>query len=222
MIKWFIRGYIILMLVYTGWRTWDFITQTLPDNDGTFWLAILFLFATEVGLFMWHEISMRYITTYFQLYIATTLMWVDFVASIGAGVADMILRQTVVNYQVPMWLGQALIYGLPLIVAANVAGAMMYLSNDADLKKQRARKMLDFEADEMAIRYLTDHKRNLVAARKKEITADIAEDWHPAALPLITGTQATPAAINTGTKKQNRSNGHTEEKINLNPTSGDL
>lgn len=171
--KWIIRLYSLVLLAYTGWRTWDFINQQLPDNETGFYLAILFLFATEIGLVIWHEASLGHTTTYTQHGIATALTWVDFAGSLGAGLADMIIRQTISDYQVPEWLALALIFGLPAIVALNVAGAILYMQNDAESVEDRAERFLAFEATKQAIKDLDRNRSQLANARKAEIYQDI-------------------------------------------------
>src|SRR5512146_1845823 len=100
--KWIIRIYSVVLLGYTGWRTFDFISSQLPKNDISFWLSIAFLFCTEAGLLIWHELHLKHTTTEEQENIARWMTWIDFIGSLTAGIADMILRQTLVQgYQVP-------------------------------------------------------------------------------------------------------------------------
>lgn len=204
--KWIIRIYTFVLLIYTGWRTIDFLLMQLPDNDVSWWLALVFLFATEIGIFLWHEISLSHTTTYTQHYIATGLTWLDFTGSFGAGVADMILRQTMMaDYKIPPALAMGLIIGLPLIVAINVAGALVYLANDADLQRMRTRKFLEFEADQQAMAEINAGRRKLVANRKQALMKELTTDYHE--LPSTPKLMAPP------------SNGHnTEELVEINPT----
>jgi len=190
--RWVIRAYVIVLLFYTGWRTYDFMVQQLPKSDISFWLAILFLFATEAGLFIWHEVSINHTSTYTQHYLSTTLTWLDFAGSLSAGIADMIIRQTLVSdYVIPPVLVTALIYGLPIIVAINVAGALVYLANDAELVEERERRFLSFEAYRQASRALKDSKSKLVASKKKELYRTISgEDLATPALPANTASIA--------------------------------
>ena len=125
--KWVIRVYSLILLGYTGWRTYDFMSSQLPKNDLTFWLSIAFLFATEAGLVLWHEANLNHTTTQEQEYISTAMTGIDFVGSLTAGIADMILRQTILEgYQIPPVLAQFLIFGLPLIMAANVGAVILF------------------------------------------------------------------------------------------------
>ena len=208
--KWIIRIYTFVLLIYTGWRTIDFLLMQLPATDTSWWLAIVFLFSTEIGILIWHEISLSHTTTYTQHYIATGLTWLDFTGSFGAGVADMILRQTMmVDYKIPPALAMGLIIGLPLIVAINVAGALVYLANDADLRRMRTRKFLEFEADQQAMAEINAGRRKLVARRKQALMKELTTDYGD--VPLMATRKELPAPP---------SNGHNTEEAELmaNPT----
>lgn len=175
--KHIIRAYSFVLLIYTGWRTFDFVSSQLPKTDLSLWLSLAFLFAAEVGLLLWHEISISHVTTREQSYIATTMTWVDFVGSLAAGIADMILRQTLLDsYAVPAFLAQFLIYGLPLIMAANVAAVLLYLSHDAEVQLDRAKKQLRFEIYRQSIRELADNQGQIAEGMKKDIYRQLRDD----------------------------------------------
>lgn len=175
--KWVIRAYSFVLLGYTAWRTVDFLLSQLPKNDISLWLSLAFLFAAEVGLILWHEISIRHTSTLEQHYISVTLTWVDFVASLAAGIADMILRQNMIEgYTIPPILAQALIFGLPLVMAANVGGVLLYLSNDAETRLETAKKQLRFEVHKQAIKELTDQKSAVAASMKGDIARQLKAD----------------------------------------------
>lgn len=170
-----IRCYAVILLLYSGWRSYDFIKNQLPEGEISMWLSILFLFATEAGLAIWHEASVNHSTTYTQHTTAIILTWVDFAASLGAGTADMILRQTLMEgYQIPALLASALIFGIPLIVAANVAGALVFLANDAESKLEQARRFLLFEASRQALKSIAENREVLVSGKRDEIYGDVA------------------------------------------------
>lgn len=168
--KWIVRGYLFVLLAYTGWRTFDFMLNQLPAGDTSAWLAIFFLFSTEVGLLIWHEINISHTTTYTQHYLSMGLMWLDFVGSLGAGIADMIIRQTLVDsYQIPPVMATGLLFGLPILVAFNVAGGLVYLMNDSNAVIQRETRFLNFEAQDQAIRELQTGRSKLVSNQRREI-----------------------------------------------------
>lgn len=175
--KWIIRIYSFVLLAYTAWRTVDFLLSQLPKNDVSLWLSLAFLFASEAGLLLWHEVSLNHTTTREQHYISTGLTWVDFIGSLAAGTADMILRQTMIDgYAIPMWLAQALIYGLPATMAANVAAVLLYLSNDAEVQLDRAKKHLKFEIYEQAMKELGENRGAIAESMKKDIFRELRDD----------------------------------------------
>lgn len=175
--RWVIRGYAFILLGYTAWRTVDFLLSQLPTGDVSLWLSIAFLFASECGLLIWHEVSLNYSTTREQHGLSVVLTWTDFVASLAAGTADMILRQTLLaDYRIPNFLAEALIYGLPLVMAANVAGVLIYLSNDAETQLDRAKKTLRFEVTRQAIRELEDNMSAIAEGMKKDIARKLRDD----------------------------------------------
>lgn len=165
-----IRIYSVVLLAYTGWRTYDFISAQLPKNDINFWLSIAFLFATEVGLILWHETHLRKVTTREQEYITRAMTWVDFVGSLAAGTADMILRQTLVEgYTIPPAMAQFLLYGLPIIMATNVAAVILYEQSDAETQQERAEAELTFEIHRQAIRDLRADRKAIATAKKTAV-----------------------------------------------------
>ena len=48
--RWIVRAYTLVLLAYTGWRTYDFMMQQLPDDSFNFWLAILLILVFAVKL----------------------------------------------------------------------------------------------------------------------------------------------------------------------------
>ncbi len=175
--KWVIRLYALVLLGYTGWRTYDFMLHQLPQGETGYVMALLFLFATEAGLALWHEISLNHSTTHEQHLAATALTWLDFAGSLIAGTADMILRQTFAQgYVIPPLLVTILIYGLPLAVALNIAGVLYYLSNDAEAQLDRGKKQLRFEITRQALRELADNKGAIAEGMKKDIFRKLRDD----------------------------------------------
>lgn len=200
--RWIIRGYAIVLLAYTGWRTYDFMIAQLPTGDLSTWLAIFFLFSTEAGLALWHEISLHHITTNEQRLISVALTWVDFAGSLSAGIADMILRQSFYEgYAIPQALALFLLYGLPGIVAINIAGVLYYFSNDADVQLEHAKKATKFEITKRALRELEDNqdaiaenmKKDIFEKLREEITGKVARKYLRN-LPLIPPVNGKPEA----------------------------
>lgn len=164
--KWIIRVYSLVLLAYTGWRTYDFMSSQLPKSDISFWLSIAFLFATEAGLVLWHEAHLHHVTTDTQDKLTQALTWIDFVGSLAAGVADMILRQTFIEgYEIPPMLAQFLMYGLPCIMAINVAGVILFEQNDAEVQEDAAEKAARFEVHKQAMKQIRADRQALATEK---------------------------------------------------------
>ena len=222
--RWIIRVYAFILLGYTGWRTYDFMVNQLPQGqDASQLLALLFLFATEIGLVLWHEISMSHTTTREQHGISTALTWLDLIGSLGAGVADMILRQTfITGYQIPALLATLLIYGLPVAVALNVAGTLLYLSNDGELQIDRAKRQLRFEVTRQAIRELKDNQSAIAEGMKRDIYRQLRDDVTGKLEKEFLKDQKTapPAAPTFGKNGHSSTISYNSETEKVNPTQG--
>jgi hypothetical protein len=159
-----------MLLVYTGWRTYDFMSNQLPKGgDGVLniLLSLAFLAATEFGLIMWHFLSRKHANTSTQEKTADTLTWLDFGASFGAGVADMVLHQTLLEgYVLPPIIGYVLLYGLPLVVAANVGAGLIYKKNDAQEILRRKEKQAEFAKTDLEIEILDQTIRSLSGQKR--------------------------------------------------------
>lgn len=169
--------YSVVLLGYTGWRTYDFMYMQLPtDGAVRYVLPLLFLFATEIGLLLWHYVLNHAITTRYQHRIVMALVIVDFFGSLTAGVADMILRQTfIVGYIVPPLLVEVLIYGMPSIVAMNVAGFLAYEYFDSERSQKRAEREVIFEIHEQAMEEIANSRGSVAKELKSDIKDHILE-----------------------------------------------
>ena len=177
MSKWVIRLYAIALLAYTGWRTFDIVSQQLPTGLTGTSLAGIFLFATEVGLLLWHELSLSHVTTRQQDNIATVMVWVDFTASTLAGVGDMIIHQTLLEgYTLPPILASLIIYGLPITVALNVAAAIYFMSHDSQVLVDKAKRSLAFEIQSQALQELRANSESIGKALRGDIYRALKDD----------------------------------------------
>ena len=168
--KFFLRAYSVILLIYTGFRTYDFISSQLPKTDANFWLSIAFLFGTEIGLVFWHETNLKHTTTAIQDNVTFIMVWVDFIGSLAAGIADMILRQTFAEgYTIPPFLRDFLMYGLPLIMGLNVAMAIIFEQNDAKTQEAKAEKALQFEIHQEAMQDLRMDREAIAQEKKSAI-----------------------------------------------------
>ena len=172
-------AYLGVMALYTGYRTWHFLGEQMSgigNDEIRVFLPLLFLFAAEVGIGIWHTLNMNHTTTNEQDIISGTMVWVDFVASLGAGVGDMIIAQSMIIYTVPRWLAVALIYGMPAVMALNIAAGLLFLSNDGQAKIEKGKKSLRFEIHRQALKELQDNQGQIAGSMKKDIYAQLRRE----------------------------------------------
>lgn len=166
MTKYAVYTYTLVLMAYTGWRTFDFMGSQLPKDNISFWLAVIFLFAAEIGLLTWHTLALSHATTEQQEQIAKVMAVIDFIGSTGAGVADMITRQTMLaGYEMPVWLAEALMWGLPAVVALNVAAVLLYQWFDAAAWLAREQRQATFEITKQAIVALRNDRSAIATAK---------------------------------------------------------
>lgn len=225
--RWAIRIYAFILLGYAGWRTYDFLLTTLPKGDTSYILSILFLFATEAGLVLWHEVSIKHTSTTEQHYISTGLTWVDFAGSLAAGTADMILRQTfVTGYVIPPLLVTLLVYGLPIVVALNVAGVLIYLANDSELQLDRAKRELKFEITRQALKEMNENKGSIAEQMKSgiyqrlknDVTGKYSASPRSPSMPFMPEPSSPSIAMQAALSPPGNGNGKSDEPVKINPT----
>ncbi len=208
-------GYEFVLLAYTGWRTWDFLSTNLPVAIATE-IALLGIFALDAGLIAWHTLYRKFANSESQETTAKWLVVVDFAGSLGAGVADMIIRQTMITYSIPPLLAKALIFGIPLIVAINVAAVLYYQANDPDEREERARRRVEAKIRSLAIQDVEDSAEAIAVELKK----DISEVLKKKARENITGRylgRKSVEPVNPAPSKPGK-NGYGTETIAPDPT----
>lgn len=187
--------YAVILSGYMGWRTWDFMSQQIPPEmgDAGFYLPLLYLFATEIGMIVWLEVSRRATTTH-QYVISTVFTYLDFVGSSFAGVADMITRQQMIAMTIPETLARFLTYAMPVLLATNVLAVIAFLKFDADEMRERSDRELNWAAYSGAAKWAKAHKGQLVAAKLDALIAGLQDDANDIGTLKITRVKRRPAA----------------------------
>jgi hypothetical protein len=144
--------YAVALLVYAGWRSFDYMTRLLADVSTTTanLVAIVFLFASEIGLLVWLYVAGPNATTEAQETTATVLMVVNFIGSMILGLADILAHNTLYAFEMP-WAEPVLLLTPWVLVAANVAGHIVYHRSDADEKLKQAERALQFQERKLHI-----------------------------------------------------------------------
>lgn len=157
-----------ILLGYTVYRSYDFLQYNLPTAIAGE-VALLGVFALDIGLIVWDTAYSYFAKSKRQEQISLAFIVVDFLGSFGAGVADMILRQTMINYVMPPVLGKILIYGIPAIVAGNVAALIYYMINDPTQAEKRVRRRIEAKVIEGALEQVEADADALAQEVKKSI-----------------------------------------------------
>ncbi len=171
-----------ILLGYTVYRSYDFLSYNLPQAIAGE-VALLGVFALDVGLIIWDTVYSYAAKSKRQEGVALAFIIVDFIGSFGAGVADMVIRQQMIDYAVPPVLAKLLIYGIPAIVAGNVGALIYYLVNDPGLREARVKRRIEAMVTEMAL----DEAEADAEALAQEIKKPIADEIKRRAKENVTG-----------------------------------
>lgn len=213
----------VLMLVYTAWRSFDFIGGSLEGVDRTtaFIVAASFLVFSEIGLLLWLHIGGPGSTTDTQENVAGVLVWVDFVGIMIMGLGDMLRRNSF--YEVDLSVLDPVLFLSPwLLVFCNLAGYLIYRRADADEETARAERQLkheearlDIEIRRAAVQGLRAESTGiaqslspgLVRSVKDRVTGRTARRYSKEADALAINGSESPAAVEQSnpTKARKRS-----------------
>lgn len=171
----------IAMLVYSGWRVFDYMGSNLAGVDDTvrFIISVAFLAFSEVGLLIWLHIGAPHATTDLQEGVATFLIWANFAGSMIIGLADMLKHNTV--YQVDLSALDPVLFIAPwIMVVLNLGGYLLYMQADSESMLDREERRLrheetrvELEARRAAIRELRANQAGLAEKLAPHYIADI-------------------------------------------------
>lgn len=180
-------GFAVVLLAYSAWRSFDYLTIGLKGVDPTIAtvVSLVFLFASEIGLLLWLHAGVPHSTTDAQETIAKGMIGVDFVGSLALGVADLLLRNTVyiVDFH---WLDPILLVAPALLVAANVGAVVLFHLSDAEEQLRRAERQLDYEESQLEIEARLSAIKELRSSRR-EIGSKLAPSIYAHVRDRVTG-----------------------------------
>lgn len=171
----------VAMLLYTAWRSFDYMNNNLQGVSDIVrvLISIAFLSFSEIGLIVWMHIAQPNATTDTQETVSSILIWVDFLGSMVVGLGDMLKHNTF--YTINLSILDPVLFLAPwLMVVANVAGYIIFHGADSENQLDRAERRLrheetkvEMEAREEAIRQVQANKRAMAEKLAPSYAGDI-------------------------------------------------
>lgn len=140
------------MLIYTGWRTFDYMRGMLSDVDYTtsMIVSLAFLLFSELGLLVWLHYGQPKATSGTQESVAVGMMWIDFFGCMIVNLADLLRHNTF--YEVNLEQLDLVLFIAPwVLVALNVAAYLVYKTSDSNAAIERAERRLAHEEHQAEI-----------------------------------------------------------------------
>lgn len=131
-----------VLLVYTAWRSYDFLTTTVPD--GFQFLALVGLWGLDIGAIGWSVVWIFGSTTKYQDWTAITFFVVDLSGVVLTSLTDSLMyskEETAVSGT----LSGIAMFIIPLVIVANVIAGFIYHMVSPATKTRRANRKADAE-----------------------------------------------------------------------------
>lgn len=161
------------LLVYSGLRSVDFITATLPpDKQILAWFALA---ATEGGIMAWLLYFLFAAAGGWQRAIAVVMLVVDFLGSVALFTADTLLRSGEAGMIASLTSNEirAIILAMSGVIALNTAATVAcHIFDPANRKRMAAEEAQD-AIEDAAIKRISGDADNLAA----ELAPHLAGDW---------------------------------------------
>ena len=176
-------GYAIILLLYAGWRSFDYMRGMLTGVNSTvaYMVAISFLFCSEIGLLIWLHKAAPDSTTDTQETTANIMVAINFAGSMVLGLADILKHNSIYEVELP-WIEPVLLLAPWILIASNVLGHIIYHRTDSDEMIKRAERELKYQerklhitAKQAAIQSLKDSEEELARKLSPHYFKDIQD-----------------------------------------------
>lgn len=131
----------LVLLVYTGWRSYDFLTTTVPD--GWQMLALIGLWGLDIGAVFWSLTWIFGSTGKFQNWVSVTMFLVDLSGVALTGLTDSLMygdKGAMVDA-----LGGITRIAVPIVMFLNVLAGFIYHMTSPQTKDRRKKRELQAE-----------------------------------------------------------------------------
>lgn len=155
-----------VLLLYTGYRSWHFLSSSIDDEFQI--LALVGLWGIDVGMIFWACVWIFGSSSPGQDGVSMTMWIVDVIAMVLTSVIDTIMYAD--GSTIPEIVKTIAWYGVPLIIVGNVTMAIIYHFTAPSTKHRRQQRKLD--AKLLDERQKGDHEINEITQ-----TANMLKDY---------------------------------------------
>ena len=150
--KHLMTGFAVILLVYAGWRSFDYMVGSLQGVSPTIAIlvSLIFLFASEIGLLVWLYYAAPNANTEIQETTAKVMIGINFIGSMILGLADLLKHNTLYTVDLAI-LDPILLLAPWVMIAANVLGHIIYHQSDSFEMMKRAERQLSHEESKLEI-----------------------------------------------------------------------
>ena len=164
----------ISLLAFTGFRTYHFLTTTLPSD--AFIVAIFGLAAIDLGVVLWESYYNHGALSAEQETIAGGMIILDLIGMACAFAGDVLLIRT--DVVAPTWLPTVALFGVIGVVIGNVVGGVGVSVFDPEARIARARRRAAYAGQLLELNIEQEKAKTLLGTAQSlagELVPDAAE-----------------------------------------------
>jgi hypothetical protein len=124
-----------VLLVYTAWRSFDFLTTTVPDGFQV--LALIGLWGLDIGAVAWSLVWIFGSSARYQDWVSMAFFLIDLVGVFLTSVTDSLMYGSKDGAMTAVLMGIATV-AIPMVVFANVAAGFIYHMTSPETKSRRS------------------------------------------------------------------------------------
>ncbi len=152
-----------VLLVYTAWRSYDFLTTTVPA--GFQMLAIVGLWGLDIGAVAWSLVWIFGSSAQYQDWVSMAFFIIDLIGVVLTSLTDSLMYGAKGGTMTSMLSGVAVV-AIPMIVVGNIVAGFVYHMTSPETKARREDRKAKAE-----------HKRKMIDVRAMERDLTYAESY---------------------------------------------
>ena len=151
-----------VLLIYTGWRSYDFLTTTVPT--GFQMLALIGLWGLDIGALAWSIVWIFGSSEKYQDWISMAFFVIDLTGVVLTSLTDSLMYGAKGGAMTGTLTGIATVL-IPLVVVGNVIAGFIYHFTSPATKARRAKRKAN-AAHRERMREIEDMQRNIAYAEE--------------------------------------------------------